>query len=745
VTAEIPQTETQFTVIVRGTNQPLTAGKPFTDPDPLKALQDALAWTRCEEDGPVIEWDGCDQLCCLDVDFHGKEHPEFWLVYRVISAVRPEPALYWTSHGGGLKLIFTAAGFLTAEDHAAIARMVLRLQYLNTSGIELKRQTQHPAYKRGGQSCGKVQQGYCGGLAEARRKLLSNVDTGASADLDKVDEYLTENGFTRGGRYPHTLCPIQPNDTCLSNPVIVGDYGIFCYRCKGKEVCYPGVSKPGFAPYSFLVDGTPARIVNHLRNAVRGMTHWEHARHFIADEEGYRALLKLWHLTDDNPYLATTARLIGRVFWPKVPLVWTPAGWMRSDVFAPAGKDGRDLLLKSLPAVCYPAEKDKIKVDPVRLGVFSGDYDKTEYGYPPIIPLRGADLAEYVRPMEDERVYAKVPAKPPFKYRASRDIEAARRIVEECYPGINIKLVYLLIACKGLVQRGELIDVPQVFITGQSGGGKSMTARLAAQIACDSADEMRFDPQRLLQAYADTSNQCSYALYNEASKNNVTGNQLRDFCLSFAKGVKYHQLYIGQRRIEAPAVVVLTDTYVFPELLASEQTARRIALVDLGPGVNAKGVNWLQTCGTGTVENWRAGGHADTADAILSDVMDKYFRDPSWTFRDIVHDCGFQMMDEVDDGTKAVKRRLYELVTALPEHDGSGYWTGPGWRVIHLQQDRNPAADLLREVTDDGKRLDAITETKWGVIVKVPEMECTVRRHGLRIGLRFRVRPQAAA
>src|ERR1700722_9061878 len=146
-----------FAVTVRGLSQPATEGRTFKNRDPLAALRAALDCTDHPATDPVIEWKGCERLGALDVDFHGVPAPDPLEWTRIAHRVQPQPQLFWTTHGGGLRLVYTAAGRLTAEDTAAIARAVLRREMLGESGIELTTRTRHPGYPRGEQRCGAVQ------------------------------------------------------------------------------------------------------------------------------------------------------------------------------------------------------------------------------------------------------------------------------------------------------------------------------------------------------------------------------------------------------------------------------------------------------------------------------------------------------------------------------------------------------------------------------------------------------------
>jgi hypothetical protein len=551
------------------------------------------------------------------------------------------------------------------------------------------------------------------------------------------------------------MCLIDPTDTTTSDPVVVGDFGIFCHRCAGKELSYEGRGKPGFVSFRRLVEGEPDRLANPLRNAVRGMAHWEHAKYVVGerDKDGYRALLKLWHLKGecDEEDEENSSR-IDKVFTPS-QLVRGNEVWLRSDTLTPVAYSGMEKLLACLPAVQYvqvaPGKKEgevKIKtgVSDAKLGQFQGPFDLSRFGYPAIVPLRGLDIAARVRPFEDEQIYAVTGAKPAFRYRpkGERDMEKVEGTIRRCFPHVNLNALRLLIAAKGLVQRGDFNDVPQVYIIGQSGAGKSAHARLAAELACDRVAELRFatDQQKFLQSYASTSTKCSFALFNEATKSGLKGTMLRDFSLMFTKGIGYHHMYVGTKTIDQPAVVVMTDPELPDALRDDEQTARRIALIDLGAGIHTgEKVDWRETCETGEIEKWRAGyGNADVADAFVSDVIDRFFGDPSWTFPRIVGELGFAMLNKHADDTNADLRELYETYLATPESEPHSRWQEKGWRVFD-KDEQTPLAQKYRDVTDGGDT-QRIASAVWSRIAMKSGLTCSVRAHGRKVGLRFAVK-----
>src|SRR4051812_11487893 len=81
-----------------------------------------------------------------------------------------------------------------------------------------------------------------------------------------------DRGGGRGGRYPQEVCPLDPNKTAERTRVSVVERGVYCFRCASRG--------SGFRPWRSLIEGVePGEVKNVIRDAVRGRTHWEHARH----------------------------------------------------------------------------------------------------------------------------------------------------------------------------------------------------------------------------------------------------------------------------------------------------------------------------------------------------------------------------------------------------------------------------------------------------------------------------------
>jgi hypothetical protein len=456
-------------------------------------------------------------------------------------------------------------------------------------------------------------------------------------------------------------------------------------------------------------------------------------------------------------------QLIDRVFYPS-PIVRGDGVWVHSDdLSTPASRDGLVHLLRALPAVQFVGEKGKVAVSTKSLGELQGSFDLTARGYTPIIPLRGTDLAWRTRP-GDGPICAVVPADPPFGYREEkeRNIEEAEKVLRDNFPGVRLDVLRLLIAAKGVIQRGDGTEPPKVFLLGQSEAAKTAHVLLAAELCCDRVERGEFSAnrERLLQNYAALSQSASFVLFDELDKAEVSDRALLAGVLSLVAGKSYHQLYHGTRQITQPAVVVMADTRLPDALARDVQAARRIVLCDIGAGLNAeqrdgKRVDWRVTCG-GAIEGWRKGdqknpntwrkARQDVADTIVSDVIDRWFAYTGVTFTEIAHDLGFKLLSEQSvEGIDlhAARRELF-FVASRAEDYRDGEFKGRGWKVFDPQNE-SALAKAFRATLDnshapgDPKGWQELTGAQWGSILGCPGVELDIHRNGRRVGLRFRL------
>jgi hypothetical protein len=790
-----------FTITLRGLRQPATDGKRIEYPDPLAALDAALAVTDYPQAEPVLTWrdngdDALDRLAALDVDWHGRNVcGESWL-NTVMVSLSPRPVRSWITHGQGLRGIYIAAGDMTAGELAAVAALSAKAWDPGCS-VEVKSETRHPAYVRGEQRCGPVKTWEPTTDIAAVGRLISSA---ASVDEGAVETWLESQGLERGKSYDHASCLIRPGHPSHGAPVYCGDAGIHCKSCEAYGECFPGCSRPGFIPYTRLMGDGVTRLINHLRNAVVGMCHWEHAQHIMRTETGlvgerakatFGALLKFYHLPKaadavwrtggaqdfeklrekEAAVTEATKKLIARCFLPS-KIVRGAGGWVHADDLAtPADSQGLSKILSQLPAANYITLEGKAKVSQQKQGELEGGFDLSDAGYPPVIPLRGFDLAEHQR-QEDGRVYAVVACKPAFVYwpEAKRDMGLVERVLQDQFPGVESDVLRLIIAAKGCVQRMQQTDPPMVYIVGASGGAKTATVQLAANIACEPSPDGEFheDRARLLAGYVDGSARCSLIHFDELDKLGIEDSELMRGLLALRPGKAYYRIYRGTRYSFQAGAVILSAVTLPDYFREDRQLARRLVYVNLGAGVNAKRgpdgkvPDWRLTCGSGDVNTWRAWREewnplgkingkpvfaADIANMLVSEVKDRFFCGERRTFHQIAETLKFPVLENaVISGIDldAAKRRLFYVTCSTQGCEPDGTFQNDTWRVFDYTHESALAEafrDALNSAIDwmDKKRWQSLKSAGWGQLLNCPGVELDIDRHGRRIGIRFRL------
>jgi hypothetical protein len=333
----------QYVVRVRGREVPRDMEVKFYGDTPQKAFQAALD-ANTDQAEPILSWGSDEDIAAVDIDFHGDYKPdpdEFY--HRVSVSVTPGPALYWVTHGGGYRLMYFRDGphDFTAAEKAALAMIDIRAHLTrNATGVEFKRDTRHPKFPRAdGAKAGPIRpsgphEADAGRVAARFLRLADAVDEGA------VAEWRDEQGYDEGRRISHEHCPIDPTPGDAKNDCVVHlDGGVYCHRCDGKGIAFPGVGRPGFVPWQKLMDeaGGEARH-SHIRAAVKNFAHWGHAGYIIRAHTGldekyarllYRALLRTYHGDRGITPQAQQGydRLADKCFFPPVPLVRADGYW----------------------------------------------------------------------------------------------------------------------------------------------------------------------------------------------------------------------------------------------------------------------------------------------------------------------------------------------------------------------------------------------------------------------------------
>lgn len=677
-----------FALRVRGKHQPKEDGKTIDAATPAEALKLALALSDYPEAEPIIEWEGTDRLCCLDVDYHTVPfdlRPDHATLEHRAAVLHPRPFAFHASHGRGCKLFFDARDGFTALELAAVAA----LGWNGADGratYDLISRSSHPLYPRPGKpAAGSVfYQTPDADLAAVNRWL------GRSLDTEARDDWLAERGWAVGEALPHTCCPIYPKETDSKAPVFLSEYGITCQRCAAKGDAHPSAKRPGWVPWVAIVGGIPSRMAGLVKSA----THWAHARLVLQHETGlpesllrpaYTAAVKMKHGVDVGNAAANAGaeliRMQGR--WVSVDGTVTYQQHLHG-------------MLNALPAVWVPGT-NQVAAD--RRDLFLQPGDLSEYGYPAVTPIHGCKVYGQHLTYADDRVPVVTPATwarhPQFRPRyqplnTRMNVSEAKAKLEVVVPGIDWNYCELCIALKGFAEGGAT-QAPFVIVTGPSSSAKSSTVHVAASICGDTATEPIYNPDttRLMQAVASGLDAGSFVVLNEpfkeAMKAKLAPRAAVDPILTLTPSSVSHRLYIGPRPLGRLPALVLTDVSVPYAVQADLQLARRLVWVEL-----KKRVDWIDSIGKagigdpGKLRLWTPEA-AQACDAILSDVIDRFFRD-RWSLAEVAKELGFGTLESLGAvaDMRTVMKALFEATIAAPDLTGQYLerYPAPGWKRI---------------------------------------------------------------
>lgn len=714
-------------------------GQTFSAPGPLEALLAALAVEPEEES--VLRWDDDELLACVDLDVDAGDERDDGGLLVLLEDLQPAPALAWTTHGGGVRLVYAALDGFEAREVAAVAAMNLAATQRH-SALEIKHETRHPLCPdRLGRRCGAIvrrEQRF--DAASFRRHLRLH-----EAGDEEVTAWLEERGMAVGGRYDHSRCPVAPSDRGGRQPVLVGEKGVHCFVCEADGAC-AGSSRPGFFPFAHLC-GTPraSSVYRCLENAV----HWGHAR-YVFEGLGlpahharlvYSAGIAMFRGREDA----------GRCFAAGRDMVRIGDRWT-NECGEPYTRDV-SAILASLPACTFRDEKGRVRVDRTRVAVFEQPFDLSKYGYDSLVPVFGCRLwpessaRTAVVQTRDLASLDNAHLRPRL-LRASERVpeEAMWRAFEEPCPGLDRNLIQLLVAARAVAEGGESMP-PMVFVTGVTGASKSLSVHLAASVCGDRNTEVVWSTNvdRMRQAVMDAATAGTYVTFNEVIKESrrqvKQQSQAMDYVLNLTPDSVSHYMYVGPVRMGRLPVFVWTDTDVPMELRQDAQLARRIVHVHL-----PSKVEWetsLRDSGVGHPRRFRVSceARAKAADSLLSLVVERFV---PGTFEEVARALGFgRMRDsaEAEEGVDAL-RALFDAVCAAPPAAGAdaSRWKGRGWKVLERDV-ASPLRDAWLAVADeDGwERSRRAAEEDWRRVLDLREpAKLETRAHGHRLALRFR-------
>lgn len=714
----------------------------FTGSSPAEALEAALR--EEPEVESVVRWDGQKEMCAVDLDFD-RDGLQFTELLVALDGFQPQPCFAWTTHGGGVRLVYVAAGDHTAEEIAAVAASNFVALHPHAS-VELKHETRHPRGPGpGGTLCSEVsrrQQTF------DRRTIAKLLGVRVATDAETA-QWLEERGLELGQRYDHAACPVAPSDRGGRRPVLVGENGVMCFVCEAAGVC-SGSSKPGFFPYAHLCGSRQSTV---LYSMLENGTHWEHAKFFVPNVLGTvapfaRLVYSAGLVEFRGRHDADRCFVAGRDF-VRMSDRWTNC------CGEPYHGDVKPILAQ-LPACSFVDENGRVRVDRGKTVVLSQSFDLTKYGYPSAEPIFGIEMwpnenrpGRVVVQTRELSADSAAPLRPMYECTAQRTPED--RVKDEfnaCCPGFRWEFLLLLIAARGVAE-GAASEPPMVFVTGPTGASKSLSVFLAASVCGDRNTEVVWCPNsdRLRQAVVDATSSGTFVTFNEVLKEANThaakNGSAMNFVLNLTPDSMSHYMYVGPVRMGKLPVFVWTDTELPESIKRNAQLARRLVHVHL-----PSAVDWeksLKDSGVFHPKRFRVSSErrARVANAVLSHVIDRFFRPPV-TFEEIARSLGFgRMIDsqEAEEGREALKT-LFETTVAAPEISGVDCvrWKGRGWKVLSRDVE-TPLREAWATVADPENFFAsrAASEADWQRVVGLREpTKLEVRVHGARIALRFR-------
>lgn len=695
-----------YTLYVREINQLKQHGKTYTGDNLEAVFKDSLSQLPHYKE-PLIEWTDTDSFCCLDVDYHDVETLPTWdELNTLVSSIQPQPLAWHMSHGHGAKLYYVHSPAYTATELAAVAG-ISWIGLDCRASFDLIKSTRHPCYPRSRDNstapCDSVESIsflYGESNVSTLRKLLSS-----DVEYSDVDDYLQSNGYHFGSTLPHSLCPINPTADDKLN-VFVGEKGIYCHRCRAKGY---GSGQPGFVSYAQLV-GT---IDNRLSTMVKNFCHLEHAKVVLQNlypkvgaktlADIYRVMLKIVH-TPDDPRI-NMAMLSGKGF------IRTKGKWVTVDG-TESLIESKPAFINSLPATKYiDRTEGKLVPDVNKVVAFVNAGDIEEYGYPDISFLRGCKVyGQFLPYKKHENI--KVIVRPEFKNCVPLYVPPSQRMPSEIawgmldsvFPGIDRNYVKLLICAKGAAE-GRLAQCPFLLVCGPSSAGKSTTVHIAAGICGDKADEPTFTPiverfrQGLLEGARNSGFICVNEVFKMAERARLSYTQAIDPMLSLTEDSRSHELYIGSVPFGRLPVFVLTDINIPVDVERDYQLARRFTFYRLGAAHNWQD-NIIHAGISPHEFRLISYDHNAAADAILSEVIDEFFKVPTplHEMADKLQSGTLEEYSGEKDRTSERLRQLYNEVVKAPALIGSHLtrYPYPGWKMIDRVRD-----DALNDIWID--------------------------------------------
>lgn len=680
----------------------------------------------------------------VDLDAHHlHDKPSDEELRAVLADIEPKPEAAWITQNAGLKLLYLGP----FAKPRALAAIFSKPKWLTA---ELLAHTRHPLAVRSDSehpTCGEVAYFDTDPEAEFAFRIF-----GPPND-DERDQALAELGLEIGKRYHHDRCPICPDaNSDASDCVSVLDGGVYCHRCATHGERYAPDLKPGFLPYSRLVQPREALLSSMARHWV----HWAHAvlvfRHEYPDlseqilADAYR--LALGHASEagsDDPR-------IPRVFDPDLCWVWGEGTWLNSRNGEPIKLD-RDQG-EALPCVRhlkFNNQKGQWQAN-VKPAKCSNARNLGPEGYPVIRPVRGLML----KPSDGVVPHLFTKPKHPIELLSDPlPLEGAFGVLNGSFPQVSQSYLLALLSAMICGECGAG-HPPMITCDGPSGSGKGETVRLAASFMGDAAEKCKLhaDGEKFFREIGSTLAHGARMLqFDEVGKNQKLVEKM-EHLLQISRSIEWRPLY-NNSQIRTPVRCGFVFTSAsFPEFLSSyPEFRRRTFHVRLHRQVP----NWADTSGGDTAE-WRDRDavNARVANSILTYAY-RMCRGHGFSFPKVARALDLQVLGDEDGGVDP------EILKSLYRHarnedgervlfEGDSKFV-KGWVKI----DGNLAAEKLfshiipldeaDELKKHQRHAQALLQnTAWNDLLEIEgvPMRCRVLLHGRKWGFRFEAAEAAA-
>ena len=716
---------------------------------PLDALLEGLSVGESRA-LDFVGWDNRRVLAALDVDVEGGYFTEDELTSIVGSNPGPLPRLAWLTKSRGLRYVFTSddgAGYrLTAEEKAGVfALLAPALAHPKVKKAELIAVTRRPpgglASVFSADDLGRY------GVRDLKGRLRALGGDEAVTEAEKAT-WLEEHGMEVGRRYDHSRCPGDPCPTSGTDPVVVHDDGVKCFRCAGS-------SGRGYFPWAWLIgrkSSTHAHgeaATDPALAAAVARIHWGHAEYLLAARYprltpplrryGYSGLLKILNNLDPD-----VLDLVADVMSPRHVVLRGETGWLSEE---------REPVVLSTAAVrSLPWSRGQAYM--ADLGVS----DAKLPGFAPVRPTRGlvdvptwddADRAVLL-PRHPKATEAKPAGQ------AGVDEALARLADTVGLHAAHLKAIKLLVVGSLLAERAKAAP-PMVLIDGASGSGKGLVVHLAAGVfgerpvkldTVGAAEE--FD-----RSLGDGAERGAAILFgDEVGK--IEGFWTKSSSLLQTTGyVSWRAMYRGHVTARLRSLVVLAGSTLPAGLTSMAELHRRMVVVHLPGADPAVSRAWSERLaasydGVADASQLRTSPFgAELCEALLG--WGRAYVDalgaspPSWV--DVATDLGGEPLSSEEDGDhlEEVVRAVYDAWRTAP----IGAFVSPknrlafasGWLRAYSTSgadEAKPLADVIGEFL--GRDDDMSDKARAVTIGRLGKLESADCRRILGVGVRLRAK-----